>query len=248
MMDFTEKTVLITGATSGIGKACALAFASRGANLMLNSRHITEEDEVVLLCKEKGAKVFIYPGDVGNEADVKAMFALTAALLGTVDVLVNSAGALFDKTIGKMSLETFEKGINVNLTGTFLCCKEAFAQMKEKGGGNIINLSSLAGVKGSAGQANYTAAKAGVIALTKTLALEGARKNIRVNCIAPGLIETNMTASIPTASKEMILSRILMNRMGTPTEIANAVLFMASDMASYITGQTLHVNGGNYFN
>jgi len=245
-MEFAGKVALVTGCKQGIGYEIALTLAENGADLVLNDIGISENDEIYKAISKLGRKAVCAGADISKEEDVEQLFAKVNAEFGKLDILVNNAGITRDTMSSKMTMDQWNKVIAVNLTGTFLCAKSAVKLMEAAGGGSIVNFSSLAGVKGNIGQANYSATKAAVIGLTKTLSLEYARKNIRVNAIAPGVIATPMTETIPDNVKQNMISRIPLARMGTPRDVANVVLFLASTQSAYVTGQLLHVNGGMY--
>jgi 3-oxoacyl-[acyl-carrier protein] reductase len=245
-MNFTGKVALVTGSKQGIGYEIALSLAENGADVVLNDVGISEEDEIFKKISNLGRKAICASADISNEDQVNQLFDKVKTEFGKLDILVNNAGITRDAISSKMTLDQWNKVIAVNLTGTFLCSKAAVKLMEVPGEGAIINFSSLAGVKGNIGQANYSASKAAVIGLTKTLSLEYARKNVRVNAIAPGVIATPMTETIPDNVKQNMISRIPLQRMGTPRDVANVVLFLASPESAYVTGQLIHVNGGLY--
>lgn len=240
------KTAVVTGSRQGIGYGIAVKLAECGANLVLNDIAIEDGDDVAKEARAKGVKVLCFPADVSNEEQVQAMFAAAKKEFGTVDILVNNAGITRDAVCKKMTLQQFNQVIAVNLTGTFLCCREAQKYMAENGGGSIVNFSSVSAVNGNIGQANYAASKAGVIGMSKTLASEFARYGIRVNSVAPGMVDTPMIQTIPEDILQQKIAAIPLKRKGTPEDLANLVLFLASDMSSYITGQVIHCNGGRY--
>ena len=244
--DFSGKTALITGAKQGIGFAVAKSLADCGANVVLLDLHIDENDEICQAVKDCPGEYLPISANVADEAAVKDAFDQVSKKFGRLDILVNNAGITKDATIKNLSAAQFESVLNVNLTGTFLCAREAMALMRSNGGGSIINFSSASGFLGNVGQANYAASKAGVIGLTKTLALEGARHGIRVNAVAPGVILTPMTDAMPEQIRNAIIERIPLKRAGLPEDVANGVLFLASDLSSFVTGHCLHINGGRY--
>lgn len=245
-MKLEGKVALVTGCKQGIGYGIALSLAENGAEVILNDISISEEDDIYKEISKMGEKAVCMSADISKEEDVDSIFYKIQSKFGKLDILVNNAGITRDAMSQKMTMEQWNQVIGVNLTGTFLCAKAAVRLMEEAGGGSIINFSSLAGVKGNIGQANYSSTKAAVIGLTKTLSLEYAGKKIRVNAIAPGIIDTPMTQTIPDTVIENMISRIPLQRMGTPRDIANVVLFLASSRSDYITGQVIHVNGGMY--
>jgi len=244
-MRLQGKVAVVTGARQGIGQAAAVALAGAGADLVLASRSIGAEDEVVQKIKGMGRRVLVRRVDVGNRREVQQLFADTLETFGRVDVLFNNAGISKPAMLWKMTEEQWDEVIRVNLTGTFFCLQEAAKPMMEQKSGSIINVTSSAGLLGTIGQVNYTAAKGGVHALTKSAAKELARYNIRVNTIAP-MAETEMTRTIATDPRfrDKYLERIPLGRFARPEEIGPAVVFLAADDSAYITGQTLCVDGG----
>jgi len=238
-------TALVTGGSRGIGRAICLRLAADGYDIMLNYAGNTEKaEETAALCREKGATVFLYCCDVSDNAAVEAMCKACIDTFGSIDVLVNNAGITRDGLLMRMSESDFDTVLDTNLKGTFLCIKHVSRYMMKKRCGRIINLSSVVGLTGNAGQANYAASKAGVIGLTKSAAKELASRNITVNAIAPGFIETDMTAVLPDAVKDTMKAAIPLGRYGTPEDIADMASFLASSKASYITGQVFAVDGG----
>jgi len=236
---------IVTGASKGIGEAVSLALAGEGADLVLASRSIKEEDPVVHKIRKMGRRVLVRQVDVGNSGQVFDMVRNTMDEYGHIDVLFNNAGIFKPAMLWKMSLDQWDEVLRINLSGTFYCLQAVAKPMIEQKKGSIINVTSSAGLIGTIGQVNYTAAKGGVHALTKSAAKELARHNIRVNTIAP-LAETDMTQVIASDPKfkEKYLERIPLGRFGKPEEIGPAVVFLASDDSSYITGQTLCIDGG----
>jgi len=245
-LNLTGKVVIVTGAARGIGRAIALEFAREGANVIVND--ILEESSSVAGEIEKmGVKSLFVKADVSKEQEVINMFSRAVDAFSRVDVLVNNAGIIRDALIHKISLEDWEAVIETNLKGAFLCCREAAKYMMRQGYGRIINISSVTGQMGNIGQSNYAASKAGIIGLTKALALELARYgDITVNAIAPGLTRTEMTGRVPEKIIKRFIDRIPLGRMAEPEEIAHLAVFLASDKARYITGQVIAINGGLY--
>lgn len=240
-----HKTALVTGASRGIGRAIALALAEDGADVAVNYSGSAEQaKETVRQILKMGRRAITIQGDVSKEEDCIRMFAQTEEALGPVNILVNNAGITRDGLAVRMSGEDFEKVLDVNLKGAFYCMKLAAKGMMKQRYGRIISISSISGVKGNPGQINYCAAKAGIIGMTKSLARELAGRGITVNAIAPGYIESDMTAGLPEKVKESALAQIPLGRMGKPEDIAYAAAFLASDRASYLTGQVLLVDGG----
>jgi len=240
-----NKVVLVTGASRGIGKEIAYKFANEGADIVIN---FTSNENLALQLKNEiealGRKALIIKADISKISEVEEMFNVTEKEFGRLDILVNNAGITKDNLIIRMSEEDFDKVLNINLKGAFLCSKYASKMMIKQRCGNIINISSVVGIMGNSGQTNYAASKAGIIGLTKSLAKELSSRNIRVNAIAPGFIETDMTKELNDKIKEMMLINIPLKRFGKPSEVANVALFLASDLSSYITGQVICVDGG----
>ena len=244
-MENIEKTALVTGASRGIGRAIALALASKGFEVALNYAGSHDAAEAVKKeIEDAGGKAFTVQGDVSKSEDVDRIFKTVKDEFGGLDVLVNNAGINRDALLIRMKESNWDDVIATDLKSDFLTTKAAAAMMMRKRKGSIINISSVVGIMGNIGQANYAAAKAGVIGLTKACAKEMAARNIRVNAVAPGFIETAMTDGIPEKIREGMIASIPMGRMGQPEDIARAVCFLASDDASYITGQVLVVDGG----
>ncbi len=247
MIDLSGKIALITGSTRGIGRSCAEKFAQAGAKVVVTGRSEDRAKEVAgEINKSYGSEAYGYALDVGDKSSVEDLFKRVNEEVGSVDILVNNAGITKDTLFMRMKLEDWEKVINVNLTGTFLATSLAIKGMIKKRWGRIINMSSVVAFIGNVGQANYSASKSALIGFTKTLARELAPRNVTVNAIAPGFIETDMTDAIPEDIKENFLKQIPMGRYGSAEEVANVALFLASDLASYITGEVVHVNGGMF--
>ncbi|ADQ07294.1 3-oxoacyl-(acyl-carrier-protein) reductase [Caldicellulosiruptor hydrothermalis 108] len=240
-----DKVALITGASRGIGRAIALKFAQNGANVIINYSSSQSQAENLKEEIEKiGTKTMIIKCDVSSADEVNQMFSQVEKEFGRLDILVNNAGITKDGLILRMNEEDFDKVIAINLKGAFLCARAAARMMVKQRFGNIINISSVVGIAGNVGQANYAASKAGIIGLTKSLAKELASRNIRVNAIAPGFIKTDMTEVLSDKVKEAMLSSIPLGRFGEADEVANVALFLASSLSSYITGQVIVVDGG----
>src|SRR5690625_4413501 len=239
------KNALVTGSSRGIGRAIALELAKQGANVAVNYAGNEEKaQEVVEEIEQLGVKAIKIQADVANEADVKAMIKEVINEFGSLDVLVNNAGANKDNLIMRMKEEEFDQVINTNLKGVFLCTKAAARHMMKQRTGKIVNVASIVGVSGNPGQANYVAAKAGVIGLTKTTAKEFATHNIHVNAVAPGFISTDMTDALSEEQQQGMLAMIPLEKFGQPEDVAKTVRFLASSDADYITGQTIHIDGG----
>ena len=239
------KVALVTGASRGIGRAIAIELAKEGATVAINyAGNKTAAEEVKNIITEMGGKAMIIQADVSDENSAMNMVEEVIKEFGGIDILVNNAGITRDGLFIRMKEDDWNAVINTNLTGIFNCTKVAAKYMMKKRSGKIINMSSVSGIMGNAGQTNYAAAKAGVIGFTKSLAREMASRGITVNAVAPGFIATDMTAAMPEKAQEHVLASIPLGKMGEPKDIANAVLFLASDKASYITGQVIHVDGG----
>ena len=248
MSGFKEKVVLVTGGSRGIGRACAVAFAKAGAAVVVISYAGNEAaaQESVKLVQEAGAKAEAVKFDVADTAACAAAVDSIVKTHGRLDVLVNNAGVAVDGLVMRMKDEDWDKQLDTNLKGAFALIRAASRPMMKQRGGAIINLTSIVGESGNAGQAAYSASKAGLIGLTKSVAKELASRNIRVNAVSPGFIGTDMTAGINDELRKKMLENIPLARLGTPEEVANAVVFLASDSAAYITGEVLKVNGGMY--
>lgn len=240
-----NKVALVTGASRGIGKAIALELAKNGASVAVNyAGNEAKANEVVDEIKANGGNAFAIRADVSNADDVTDMIKQVISQYGQLDILVNNAGITRDNLIMRMKDSEWDDVINTNLKGVFLCTKGVTRQMMKQRSGRIINITSVVGVSGNPGQANYVAAKAGVIGLTKTSAKELASRNITVNAVAPGFITTDMTDELTDDLKAEMLKQITLAKLGEPSDIANIVTFIASEKSKYITGQTFHVNGG----
>lgn len=239
------KIALVTGSSRGIGRAIALELAKQGANIAVNYAGSEDKaEEVVQEIKALGVEAIKIKANVANEDDVKAMVKEVTKTFGALHILVNNAGITRDNLLMRMKVEDFDDVIETNLKGAFLCTKSVTRQMMKQKEGRIINIASIVGVSGNPGQANYVAAKAGMIGLTKSTAKELASRNILVNAIAPGFITTDMTDILTEEQKEAMLATIPLEKLGEPEDIANVVTFLASDKSKYITGQTIHVDGG----
>lgn len=244
-MSLEGKIALVTGSSRGIGRAIALALGKKGVNVAVNyAGNEQKAEEVVQELQALGVKVIKIRANVADEQDVKAMIKEVTKEFGRLDILVNNAGITRDNLLMRMKVEEFDEVIETNLKGAFLCTKAVTRTMMKQRYGKIINIASIVGVSGNPGQANYVAAKAGLIGLTKSTAKELATRNILVNAIAPGFITTDMTDVLTEDQKDAILSQIPLEKLGEPEDIANVVCFLASDEAKYITGQTIHVDGG----
>lgn len=246
MLNFKGKTALVTGSTKGIGKAIAIEFAKLGANIVITGR---DKNAAKILAKniesEFGVKAFGIDMDISKDI-TDSLNEIFKFCENKVDILVNNAGITKDTLFLRMKEEDWNSVINVNLTGTFRVTSAVSRLMIKQRYGRIINISSIIGFIGNIGQVNYATTKAGLIGFTKSLAKELASRNITVNAVAPGFIETDMTAELPADIKEKYLEQIPLGRFGKPEDVANVVIFLASDMASYITGEVIHVNGGMY--
>ena len=244
-MNFSEKTAVVTGGSRGLGRAICLELARGGANVVLcYAGNEAAANETVAACESLGAKTVAIRCDVSKEDEVKALMDAALKTFGRIDILVNNAGITRDGLLMMMKPEDFDAVIAANLRGAFLCMKAVARQMVKQRYGRIVNLSSVVGLRGNAGQVNYAASKAGVVGMTKSLAKELASRGVTVNAVAPGFIETDMTAAMPQAAKDAMMPTIPMQRLGAPEDVAKAVAFLASDEAAYVTGQVLAVDGG----
>ena len=243
MSDLKGKKIIVTGASGGIGSAIIKKLNEVGANILASGTRIEKLEEL----KKNFENIKILKFDISESSKIEEFIEnATEELGGSLDCIINNAGIAQDNLAIRMSLEEWQKVINVNLTSTFLMSKFAIKKMLKNKSGKIVNIASVVGHTGNLGQSNYTASKAGIIAMSKSLAIEYAKKNINVNCISPGFIKTAMTDKIDDRFKEIIVSKIPSERLGEPDDVANAVLFLSSNQSNYINGETLHVNGGMY--
>ena len=243
MKDLEGKNIIVTGASGGIGNSIIEKLNYAGANILASGTRIEKLNEL----KSNFENIKILKFDISQSEKIEEYVEnATKELGGNLDCIVNNAGATQDNLAIRMSLEEWQKVINVNLTSTFLMCKSGIKKMLKNKSGRIVNITSVVGHTGNLGQANYTASKAGIIAMSKSLAIEYAKKNININCISPGFIKTAMTDKLDDKFKEIIISKIPSARLGDPDDVANAVLFLCSNQSKYINGETLHVNGGMY--
>jgi len=243
MFNLANKKVIITGATGGIGDAITKSFVDNNAKVLATG---TNKDKLNQLSNTYN-NILTLRFDISKHEEIEKFLDDASNMLGgNPDILVNNAGITRDNLSLRMSEKEWKEVLNLNLTSTFLICKYSLKKMLKNKYGKIVNITSVVGHTGNVGQANYAASKSGIIGFTKSLALEYAKKNININCISPGFIETNMTAKIDPKFKELIISKIPSNRLGAPEDVANVVMFLSSDLANYITGETIHVNGGMY--
>lgn len=241
MFDLTGKAALVTGATGGIGAAIAQALHKKGATVAISGTRAAVLEE---LRAELGARVHVFTCNLADAADVEKLVPAAEAAMGSLDILVNNAGIARDGLAMRMKDEDWQAVLDVNLTAAFRLARAAMRPMMKKRWGRIVNIASVVGITGNPGQANYVASKAAIVGLSKSLAQELASRNVTVNCVAPGFISTPMTDILNDKQKEAILGRVPVGRLGTPDDVAAAVLYLASQEAAYVTGQTLHVNGG----
>lgn len=240
------RVAFVSGASRGIGKACALALSAAGNRVILAARNIEKLEEVAAEIRSKGADAFVTQLDLGSIDSIKEAFAKSTKEFGPVDILINNAGVTKDGLALRMKKDDWDLVINTNLSGSFFAIQQVLHGMMRERWGRIVNITSVVGEAGNAGQSNYSASKAGLIGVTKSLAQEMASRGITVNAVAPGFIETDMTSVLSPELKEKVLAGIPLKRMGSPEDIAAAVAFLSSDAAGYITGHVLDVNGGMY--
>ena len=243
MISLKDKKIIVTGASGGIGNSIVKKLTDCGANILATGTKIEKLEEL----KSKYKNISIIKFDISQSDKIEEFIEnATTALGGNLDCIVNNAGSTQDNLAIRMSLDEWKKVIDLNLTATFLLSKFAIKKMLKNKSGKIVNITSVVGHTGNLGQANYTASKAGIVAMSKSLAIEYAKKNLNINCVSPGFIKTAMTEKIDEKFKEIIISKIPSSRLGEPDDVANAVLFLVSDQSNYINGETIHVNGGMY--
>ena len=242
MINFKDKKILITGATGGIGKALVKKFLSLEGNVLATGTKIEKLDAL----KKEFPKINVLKFDISDHSKIEEFIENVSSQLTGLDVLVNNAGINMDNLSIRMKDEEWKKVIDINLGSTFFLCKYAIKKMLKNKYGRIVNITSIVGHTGNLGQSNYAASKAAIIAMSKSLAIEYAKKNITINCVSPGFIQSNMTDKIVESIKAVLTSRIPMSKLGTGEDVSNTVAFLSSDAASYITGETIHVNGGMY--
>ena len=242
MNDLKNKNIIVTGATGGIGNSIVKKLYESGANILATGTKIEKLNEL----KNKFTNIKIFKFDISQNDKIEQFIEDATLELGGLDCIVNNAGVTHDNLAIRMNVEEWKKVIDINLTSSFLICKYSIKKMLKNKSGKIVNITSVVGHTGNLGQANYTASKAGIVAMSKSLAIEYAKKNININCISPGFIKTAMTDKIEEKMKDIIISKIPSAKLGEPQDIANAVLFLISSHSDYINGETLHVNGGMY--
>jgi len=243
MISLKDKKIIVTGASGGIGNSIVKKLSDHGASILATGTKIEKLEEL----KSKYKNISIIKFDISQSDKIEEFIEnATTELGGNLDCIVNNAGSTQDNLAIRMSLDEWKKVIDLNLTATFLLSKFAIKKMLKNKSGKIVNITSVVGHTGNLGQANYTASKAGIVAMSKSLALEYAKKNLNINCVSPGFIQTAMTDKIDEKFKEIIVSKIPSARLGEPDDVANAVLFLVSDQSNYINGETIHVNGGMY--
>ena len=241
-MNFENKKILITGASGGIGKSLIRKFYDLGGSILATGTKIEKLEAL----KKDFKKIKIKPFKLDNHSEIEKFIEESFKELNGLDILINNAGITLDNISLRLTEENWKKVLDINLTSTFLMCKFAIKKMLKNKNGKIINITSIVGHTGNLGQANYAASKAGIIGFSKTLAIEYAKKNININCVSPGFIETEMTKNINDDFRKMLIQKIPSGTLGKPEDVANCVAFLASDLSNYITGETLHVNGGMY--
>ncbi len=242
MINFKNKKILITGATGGIGEYLVKKFISLDGEVLVTGTN----DKKLENLKNEIPNIKVIKFDLSNHSEIENFVNDAISKLNGIDVLVNNAGITVDNLSLRMKNEEWQKVIDINLTSTFYLCKNVIKKMLKNKSGKIVNITSIVGHTGNIGQSNYAASKAGIIAMSKSLAIEYAKKNIFINCVSPGFIKTNMTDKISEEYKNLLISKIPMSRLGSGEDVSNTVAFLSSDMASYVTGETIHVNGGMY--
>jgi 3-oxoacyl-[acyl-carrier protein] reductase len=243
-MSVSGRVALVTGASQGIGRACAIKLAKAGATVAVAARNQEKLDEVVKQIADSGGKAAAFVVDVGDEDQIKSAFKAALAQFGKIDILVNNAGITRDQLVMRMKRADWDSVLNTNLTSAYFCIQQVIGSMLKQRWGRIVNITSIFGQMGQAGQANYASSKAGLIGLTMAIAREVGSRNITCNAVAPGFIETAMTSGFSEEFRQNALKNIPLGRIGTPEDVANAVVFLVSEEASYITGHVLNVNGG----
>ena len=241
-MNFENKKILITGASGGIGKSLIRKFHDLGGSILATGTKIEKLEAL----KNEFKKIKIKPFELDNHSEIEKFVEESFQELKGIDILVNNAGITLDNISIRLTEENWKKVLDINLTSTFLMCKFAIKKMLKNKNGKIINITSIVGHTGNLGQANYAASKSGIIGFSKSLAIEYAKKNININCVSPGFIETEMTKGINDDFKKILIQKIPSGTLGNPDDVANCVAFLASNLSNYITGETLHVNGGMY--
>ncbi len=241
-----NRIAFVTGASRGIGRACALALSASGAKVVLAARQLEKLEQVAAEIRAAGGEAFVVPIDLASQDSIKEAFSKASKEFGRIDILINNAGLTRDGLALRMKRDDWDAVLQTNLSGSFFCIQQVLSPMVRERWGRIVNITSVVGESGNAGQANYAASKAGLIGLTKSLAQELASRNITVNAVAPGFVETDMTASLTDELKAKITESVPLKRIGRPEDIAAAVKFLAGDDAGYITGHVLDVNGGMY--
>ncbi len=244
-MDLTNKIAIVTGGATGIGREISLKLASLGATVVVNFNSSSAQSEALIEeIQAMGKEAFAVKANIANFLEAQTLINTTIEKYGKIDILVNNAGITADTLILRMKEEEFDKVINVNLKGTWNCCKHVSKQMSKQRCGKIVNISSVVGIMGNVGQTNYSASKAGIIGLTKSLARELAKRNVSCNVVAPGFIETKMTENLNEEIKTEYMKNIPLGRLGKPVDVANLVAFLSSDLSDYITGQVINCDGG----